>query len=335
MRAHAFVTCIIRNDSYLPGALVQAHALRRQETTADLVCLVTGDVSTAARAALGTLFDRVIPVEPIVCRQNADQRRQYLAQVLTRVNALRLGADGDLGCAYEKIVLLDADVLPLRCYDHLFLVEPPAGIVNERADLFKRTDGSRRYVAGGSLAYGRWAWHHHYRDVPHGARVPREITDRVLADPSNYGINAALLVLRPSLAQYTAISRCLAAGAGPAARLASFRWPDMQFLTAFWSGQWRNVDVCFAGLSGYPDLSVLFGTHFAGPKPWSIRSRSVVERFSRFPDFRRWYAEYAELVAREPALRRVPSLVRLERFVSSREFAIRGECGTLAPARSR
>lgn len=334
MRTHAFVTYIVRNDSYLPGALVLAHALRCQETTADLVCLVTGDVSRRARASLDLLFDRVVPVDPIVCPENADQRRQHVSQVLTRVNALCLGADGDLGCAYEKIVLLDADVLPLRCYDHLFLVDAPAGIVNERADLFKRTDRSRRYVAAGSLAHGRWAWHHHYRDVPHGARVPREITDRVLADPSNYGINAALLVLEPSFTEYERVRSSLARGDGPAARLARFRWPDMQFLTAFWSGRWHNVDVCFAGLSGYPDLSLLFGTHFAGPKPWSLRNRSVVERFSRFPDFRRWYAEYAELVACEPALRRVPALARLERFAVGRDLAISGECGILAPTRT-
>jgi hypothetical protein len=314
MRNHAFATCIIRNDSYLPGALVQAHALREQETPAQLVCLVTPEVSREGCRALGLVFDRVLVIGPIVCPESRDQGRQHVSHVMSRINVLRLGPDGDLGCGFEKVVLLDADVLPIRCFDHLFLLDAPAGTINERADHLKRTDAERKYVADGPLSHGRWQWHHHYRRIPHGERIPRALTDRVTHDPANYGINTAVLVVRPSMDEFYDMVAALSSGTGAASRLRQYRWPDMQFLTAYWSGRWHNVDACFAGLSGYPQLELLFGTHFAGPKPWSFEHPTVARRFRRFPDFRRWYVEYLELMNDYPALRRRSRFARLECF---------------------
>lgn len=317
MSRYAFVTYLIRNDSYLPGALVLAHVLRRLETPADLACLVTADVGAAARELLAILFDRVIPVPALRLSACADQRRQHIRQVLTRVNALRLGPDGDLGCSYDKIVLLDADVLPLRCYDHLFVVDAPAGILNERTDHLKAVDEHGRYTcAAALLAHGRWRWHEVYRTIPHGSAIPEEITDRVRTDTDNYGINTAVLILEPCMSDYRAIMDELTHGERIGELLAQFRWPDMQYLTLHWSGRWHNVDACFAGLCGYPDLSVLFGTHFAGPKPWQLKNRTVTSRFARFPDYRRWYAEYVDLVETYPRMADDERLDRLRRFVA-------------------
>lgn len=312
---HAFVTCIFRNDSYVPGALIQAHALRRGNTPADLVCLVTAEVTDGAVELLGELYDRVIRV-PSLTVGNRDQHRPYVSQVLTRVHALRAGTDGDLGLDYDKVVVVDADILPLRCYDHLFALPTPAGILNERADYFKSKGKRRQYICDpDAMRRGRWKWHDVYRSLPHGTPIPATVTDRVRTDVSNYGVNTALMVLTPSMAEYNSIIRQLS-GTDELARLTTrFRWPDMQYLTARWSGMWHNIDVCFAGLCGYPSLSVLFGTHFAGPKPWQTRHRTVASRFRRFPDFRRWYEEVLELAASN---RRVARDGRMNRIV---EFA--------------
>ena len=310
--AHAYATYIIRNDSYVPGALVLAHTLREMETPADLVCLVAPEVSRSACNSLETLYDAVIRVEPINLSACRDQRRQHLSQVLTRVNVLRLGADGDLGCRYTKVVLLDADVLPLRCFDHLFAVPTPAGILNERSEYLKRTDSDRRYSADRSrLKWGRWEWHHVYRRMGHGEPIPTRVTDRVLEDPDNYGVNSAVLVVTPSMDEYRSMRDDLECCADTQEMCAGFRWPDMQYLTARWSGLWHNVDACFAGIGGYPSIDLLFGTHFAGLKPWQVRHRSVVNSFSRFPDFQRWYAEYLAMSAANPALRDNPRLASL------------------------
>jgi len=313
MAANAFVTYVIRNDSYIPGALLLAYALRQMDTPADLVCLTTPDISARGRSSLELLFDRTITVEPLSLSCCRDQRRQYLSQVLSRINVLRLGSDGDLGCAYAKVVLLDADLLPLRCFDHLFALATPAGVLNERADYLKQTDDSRRYLTDlGQLKWGRWRWHSVYRTMGHGQEIPSEVTDRVASDPGNYGVNSALLVVSPNMSEYESIRDDLEKCEATRKLCAGFRWPDMQYLTMRWSGRWHNVDACFAGIGGYPSVSVLFGTHFAGPKPWQVRHKSVLRSYSRYPDFQRWYREYLGMMAEHPRLRGYDRLARLE-----------------------
>lgn len=206
----------------------------------------------------------------------------------------------------------------MRCFDHLFAIDTPAGIVNERACYLKKNNARLRYAADSKkVRYGRWQWHSVYRDVPHGAPVPRHITDRVRTDPANYGINAALLVLEPSMDEYLLVSDRLAADPHIRQLIACFRWPDMQFLTLWWSGAWHNVDACFAGIGGYPELSVLFGTHFAGLKPWQTGHKSVATRFFRFPDFQRWYDDYLLMLDSVPALRHNPRLEKLGKRVAA------------------
>ena len=53
----AFVTFLMLNDSYLPGALTLARALQKQRVRADLVCLVTEGVTRDAHRALSQLSE--------------------------------------------------------------------------------------------------------------------------------------------------------------------------------------------------------------------------------------------------------------------------------------
>mgnify|MGYP001071415723 CR=1 FL=1 len=52
----AYVTLLMLNDNYLPGVLTLAYGLRRQKTQADLVCLITSEITAEARYALGLLY---------------------------------------------------------------------------------------------------------------------------------------------------------------------------------------------------------------------------------------------------------------------------------------
>ncbi len=90
----AFMTFVMRNDSFTPGALVFAYALRQQRTQADLVCMVTKDVTPAARSALEILFDQVVEVNEIFIPHKRRQERQDRPFLFTRFQALRAGADG-------------------------------------------------------------------------------------------------------------------------------------------------------------------------------------------------------------------------------------------------
>jgi alpha-N-acetylglucosamine transferase len=307
---HAFVTFLMRNDSYLPGALVLGYVLSRQDTGADRVCMVTPEITREAREALSLVFEQVVDVDSIYVPHVRRQERQDRPYMFTRLNALRLGADGDLGFAYDKIVLLDADVLPLRCYEGLFDVRAPAGILNERKSHFVEVDGTGSYVVPESVwTQNKWKWHEIYDPVcPHGARIPREITDRVREDPTNLGINGSLFVLEPSMDEFRAIEADIRRPEVEALVGDRFDWPEMQYLTLRWSGQWTNVDVRYSALNGYPDLSVLYGTHFGGFKPWRVTKKSI-DCYARYPDYQRWFGEYIELVTRA-----YPQLLELRRL---------------------
>ncbi len=310
---YAYVTLLMFNDNYLPGALTLAYGLRQQRAQADLVCLITEDISSEARSALHRLFDRVIEVEKIFVPHRERQARQYIPYVFTRLHALRLGAGGGLGCAYEKLVALDADVLPLRRYDHLFTLPAPAGVINERKAHFLDYDSSGRYIIPPSVATrGTWRWHEVYDALcPHGARIPQEITDRVREDPTNLGVNSALWVLEPSAGEFKTLHAALQTSEVQHLVGDCFDWPDMQYLTLHWSGQWTNVDIRFCGFSGYPNLSVLLGTHYAGLKPWHFHKSSAMARYGRFEDFQYWFKTYQTMCKAYPQLKQHKRLQRL------------------------
>lgn len=291
----AYVTLLMLNDSYLPGVLMLAYALRQQNTGGDLVCLVSSEISERSRQALGCFYDWVIAVDKIHIPYGCSQKRQHTPFVLTRLNALRLGADGDLGCAYEKIILLDADLLPLRYYDHLFTLPAPAGVMNEHKKFFVECDDQGRYLL--PQEFDRWRWHQEYDSIcPHGKQIPKWLTDRVRRDPLNMGIHGALFVLEPNMDEFRDIvselcrpDMCRYIGE-------TYAWPDMQYLTVRWSGAWTNVDLRFSGFKGYPTLSVLHGTHYAGMKPWQIDRSKTFRRWMRYEDFRYWFWTFGRMM---------------------------------------
>ena len=295
----AFVTLLMLNDSYLPGVLMLAHGLRKQRTRADLVCLVSGDITRSARSVLNRLFDRVIEVEKTFIPYGRTQKRQHTPFVMTRLHALRLGADGDLGCRYEKIALLDADLLPLKNYDHLFTLNTPAGVINEHKTHLLQYNRRGAYVFPPDLLRtGKWTWHRHYEPIcPHGCPIPGRITNRVAHNPANMGIHGAVFVLTPAHREFLAIQDDLHRPRTCRHIGESYPWPDMQYLTLRWSGRWTCVDLRFCGFRGYPRLSVLFGTHYAGIKPWQIHTSRTARRYARFEDFKYWFRTFSGLTS--------------------------------------
>lgn len=299
----AFVTLFTLNDSYLPAVLLLAYGLRRQKTQADIICLVTPEITGTARKALALLYDHVLEVEPIVMPHKLAGSRPYLPLVFTKLHALRLGADGDLGLCYDKICLLDADLLPLKRYDQLFNLPPPAGTINEHKTHVMEWGADGNFIIPDSVAQdGTWNWHHIYADCPHGQPIPKTITDRVAADPTNMGVISSLLVIEPSLAEFRAILRDLERPEIRDRVSNQFEWPEMQYLTLCWSGRWTNVDLRFHSLNGYPDPSVLWGIHYTGFKPWQFRKEGSMARYGRRADFQLWHTTYRQMTRAYPQL---------------------------------
>lgn len=311
MNKNAFVTFLMLNDSYLPGALMLGYALKKQEVRADIVCMVTDEISESAKKSLSIIFDEVVTVPTIFIPHKRRQERQDRPFWFTRLNALRLGKDGDMDMSYEKIVLLDADVLPLKDYEELFKVTAPAGILNEDKSKLMYLDNRDR------TTLVKWSWHDAYDGIcPHGASIPKEITDRVADDPQNMGLNGSLFVIEPSMAEFNAIMEDVKRPEIKELVSDKFTWSDMQYLSMRWSGKWHSVDLKYSAFNGYPRLAVLCGTHFAGVKPWYFkRELKTVQKYSRYEDFQLWFKQYQEMLANYPRLKESKKLERLRKNI--------------------
>ncbi len=291
---HAYVTFVMRNDSFIPGALVFAYALKEQNTVADIICIVTKDVSEEGVKALEVLFDYVYKIDAIYVPHKSRQERQDRPFLFTRFNALRLGKDGDLGKGYDKIVLADADLLPLRDYDKLFDIKAPAGVINEKKAYCMESKAGAYVIPKSVYENGRWIWHDIYKEIPFGAEIPKTITDRVIDDHENMGVNAALYLFEPSMKLFTSILNDTE-NEDIREKIAQFPWPEMQYITMKLSGKWHNMDLIYASFNGYPVIDVLNGIHYAGLKPWQLKHRSIMH-FAKNEDYRLWYAVFVNMM---------------------------------------
>lgn len=314
MAREAYVTFVMRNDAFIPGALVFAYALKRQKTTRDLLCMITEDVSKQGMDTLRQVFDDVFRIDEWFVKHEARHERQDRPFLFTRFQALRLGPDGDLGKGYDKIIVADADVLPLEDYDGLFSLLAPAGIINEKKHYCMEYDDAGNYVIPPTVhTHKTWKWHEVYRDIPFGERIPKAITDRVINDHDNMGMNAALYLFEPSMTLYQSIVKDTK-NMSVASMIAKWPWPEMQYITWKLSGEWHNMDLRYASFNGYPNIDVLKGIHFAGLKPWRHRHRSV-PHFAKKEDYRLWYAVFQAMLNDYPILRKDSKLLKLNAFI--------------------
>lgn len=293
MSKNAFVTFIIRNDSYLPGALVFGYSLRLQKTKNDLVCIVSDNITDKAIKALEVIYDKVLVIDEVYVPHERRHERQDRPFLFSRFNAFRLGTDGDLGTDYDNIIICDCDLLALRKYDELFDLQAPAGIINEKKEYCMEYQNGKYIVPNTVLTDGTWNWHQIYKDIPHGTLIPKEITDRINTDKENMGVNASVMLFKPTMDLYTSVMDDLAT---PEVQkeISTYNWPEMQYITEKLSGSWTNVDLRYSSFNGYPKVDALYGIHFAGLKPWSIKNKSV-KSFAKFEDYRLWFHSYIQM----------------------------------------
>ncbi len=315
MKRYAYVTFVMRNDSFIPGALVFAYGLRKQNTEADLICIVTENVSDHAKQALNILFDRVIVIDEIYVPHKDRHERQDRPFLFTRFHAFRLGKDGDLDGDYDKILLCDADLLPIRHYDSLFELQAPAGVLNEKKAYCMESENGKYVIPDSVFEDSTWIWHRVYKDIPFGSPIPKAITDRVKTDQQNMGVNAALYLFEPSLEFFEDIIDDLEKETTKE-EIGRYPWPEMQYITAKLSGEWHNMDLKFSSFNGYPTLEVLNGIHYAGLKPWQLKHRSIMH-FAKNDDYKLWYAVFMQMVNEYPDLLEYRKLSKLSRAIET------------------
>ncbi len=315
MNKNAYVTFIIRNDSFLPGALVFGYALRLQETIHDLVCIVSENVSNRAKHALSEIYDDVITIPEVYVPHERRHERQDRPYLFSRFSSFRLGKDGDLGKGYDKIIVADCDILPLHNYDALFDLPAPAGIINEnKSHCMEYKDGE--YIIPDSVyENGTWNWHEIYRNIPHGAKIPTTITERIKQDKTNLGVHSSLCLYEPTMDFFNSIMDDLL-DPNVQKEISTYNWPEMQYMSNKLSGKWHNMDLKYSSFNGYPLIEVINGTHFAGLKPWSIKNKSV-KSFSKFDDYRLWNHTFIRMCDEIPVLKEHNKIRKMYHFITN------------------
>lgn len=126
---NAYVWLLMKGDSYLPGIYTSIYSVLRTNPKADLVVMVTKDVSSTARNLLSKIV-KLVDIDYIRfnTRQLKTKKQQelyskWLSVAYTKWNVLKL-------IQYKKILFLDGDTIVLHNIDHLFNLQAPAAPFN-------------------------------------------------------------------------------------------------------------------------------------------------------------------------------------------------------------
>jgi alpha-N-acetylglucosamine transferase len=293
---YAYVTLIMLGDSYIAGAIVLAYSIRNCGSMADLVVLVTPDVSDEGKQILGMYFTHVVEISYVTVqnwRTKKQRHRKYLELVFTKFHIFDL-------VQYEKILLIDADALVLKYPDHLFTLEAPAGCFLENKDYIITYDAKGNYILPKN---GEIEWYKKYCDCcAHGKKIPKEMTDRLKTQFNNSGIGGGLMLLAPKKGELEKIIDDVSKN--PMKYLVENKliWPEQQYLTLRYSGQWTNINPRFFGLQGYPHWKILYGLQYGGDKPFSLSSKADIKTRIQYPDFVLWHQFYYDIIEQHPEL---------------------------------
>jgi hypothetical protein len=285
--------------SYTDGCILAALGLRRQKVQADIICLVTPDISNKVKLRLASVFDDVITVpyitpfkmteDDIIINKdilkncsNYTSMHPY-SHVFTKLHIF----NPDI-CPYEKVVFVDSDLVPMNFYDSLFTLNTPAGWVEYR----------KKYPF-----IEAWNWDR-CDALEHGKPIPKYMTD--VDEKTGADVNAGLMVISPNKREYNGMIKQLQSPLkewfgkdkehvgfydmdfdSPIGRKfvdKSYCYPEQNYLTKRYSGKWTFVSWSFQSWSLDPCNS--FGIHMAAfnPKPWfkqpaglAVKSRPIIQ----------------------------------------------------------
>lgn len=198
MVKYAYVTVLYGNNIYLTGALVLGYSLMKTNTNYDRVILVTPDVSYEYRSYLKPIYTNIIEIDYVKVSSDIFSKQDTrFRDVFTKLECLGL-------VQYDKIILLDLDMIISKNIDHLFNLAAPAAVVK-----------------------------HYY--VPYGKKIPSSMicqNDKLVGS-----INAGLMLLEPSIEEWTDIKRDISKNE----QLRKFKYPEQDYLSLRYCDRWTSI----------------------------------------------------------------------------------------------
>lgn len=299
-RKYAYCTFLIESDRYLPGILTFAYALKKQQIDAELICIVTQEIPIECTYNISRLYDYVFCVKQTKVKNQNKGKRSDREKLFVRFAILDVIQKKHMH--FDKIIICDSDILPLRNFWELCHYPSPSGILNEK----------KENVIGFNKE-NQWIWYDVYKNIPPKTPIPKEVTDRVRNDKTNLGVNSAIYVFEKNTISYHEIANDLK-NPKVMAMISEFAWPDMQYMTYKLSGQWHNLDIKYASFNSFPNLHSIFGTHYAGMKPWDIHNKSYLH-YCEHEDYKLWICIFLNMMREYSIFKKSVRLRKLQKFL--------------------
>lgn len=132
---HAYVWLVMCGDRYVPGVITSAYSVKKTNPKADLVVMVTPDVTQESVTQISKLA-KVVTVDYITFNgkfNHVDPLGKY-SWINLSYTKWRC-----LGLPYDKIFMLDTDIIVTKNIDEVFLYPAPAGVFQQQKPLHNYT----------------------------------------------------------------------------------------------------------------------------------------------------------------------------------------------------
>lgn len=280
----AYTWLFMKGDAYLPGIFTSVYSVLRTDPEADLVVMVTDDVSENAKSLLMKVATHLFYIpylafesKPLRTARQREIYDKWITSSYSKWNALAL--------PYKKVILIDGDTIHTDNTDVLFTLQAPAMPFNNP---FNRPIGVVPSTWKGAKGKD------HY--MLHGVKVPAQDIVSVL---HKGGIlpTAAPVVLTPSLADYEEYIK-LIKSMQPFGYPNCNNGPDEQSICWYYSAHkkldWSNIHHRYNYI-GWKDGFLLKGDvpyiihYFSDTKPWDTN-------FDTYEDIISWYKMAGEAI---------------------------------------
>ena len=168
----AWTLLVMGDIDYMKGAFVCAKSLRDQNTIYPIVLMLGEDINLNYLEENGeilSIFDQVIivpiiehPILPFVSKRQKDIYGKWMSKSFTKWNCLTL-------LSYEKVILLDVDMVVVTNCDELFHLSTPSACFSQPwAFPYCHNGAPNPYIKSNK----KWLSN---KDIPHGATIRHDI----------------------------------------------------------------------------------------------------------------------------------------------------------------
>jgi lipopolysaccharide biosynthesis glycosyltransferase len=265
MSKFAYVTVMYGNNIYLTGAIVVGHSLMKTNTLHDRVILLTPDVSPEYRSYLKKVYTHLIDIDYVdVSSEIFSEENTRFRDVFTKLVCLDL-------VQYDKIILLDLDMIITKNIDHLFKLNPPAACL-------------KKYY------------------VKYGEIIPAKmicINNKLVGS-----INAGLMLLKPNADEWKAIQKDIS----KSKQINKYKYPEQDYLSLRYCGEWTSITFNYNFQFGLTNrvkqthykFNDIYVIHYSSSyKPWNDlnKNRIITDDEEKFKEehtkyYKLWNALY-------------------------------------------